>query len=112
MNNKIAVDLKYLRNVIEDDRELEKELFIMFVENGKKNIQKMEKSIIENNSNDWYMASHAFKGASSSIGAFDLSKVLEIAQHSYLEDQQRKNEILVIINKEFDHVISFISSEL
>jgi len=112
MNNKIAIDLKYLRNVIEDDRELEKELFIMFIENGKKNIQKMDKSISENNSNDWYMASHAFKGASSSIGAFDLSRALEIAQHSYLDDQQRKNEILATIKKEFDYVITFINLEL
>ena len=112
MNNKIAIDLKYLRNVIEDDRELEKELFIMFIENGKKNIQKMDKSISENNSNDWYMASHAFKGASSSIGAFDLSRALEIAQHSYLDDQQRKNEILTKIKKEFDYVITFINLEL
>jgi HPt (histidine-containing phosphotransfer) domain-containing protein len=74
---KPAIDMEFLNSVIDDDIDFKRELFSIFVENANRNIVKMEDAIKDNDTNSWYMASHAFKGASASIGAFDLSKVLE-----------------------------------
>ena len=46
----------------------------MFIDNGKLNIEKMEISIQENTDESWYACSHAFKGASAAVGAFQLAK--------------------------------------
>ena len=76
---KRAIDMEFLRSIIENDVEFEKELFAIFVENANRNFIKMEEAVGKDNQ-AWYMASHAFKGASASVGAFDLSKILEDAQ--------------------------------
>jgi HPt (histidine-containing phosphotransfer) domain-containing protein len=58
------------------------------------------------------MASHAFKGASASIGAFDLSKILEHAQKHPEDNVEQKTETLNKIRDEFRLVLDFINEEL
>lgn len=111
MENK-AIDLEFLKSVIGDDSEFEKELFAIFVENAHGNVAKMEEAIASDNGNSWYMASHAFKGASASIGAFDLSKILEYAQKHPEETADQKNELLKNVKNELQKVIEFINQEL
>lgn len=111
MTNK-AIDTDFLRSVIDNDVEFEKELFSIFIENANRNINKMEDSIKDGDNNSWYMASHAFKGSSASIGAFDLSKVLENAQRNPEGTNEEKTEILKQIREEFKNVSDFISQEL
>ena len=62
--------------------------------------------------NSWYMASHAFKGAAASIGAFDLSKILEYAQKHPEENYEQKTELLKKIKDELALVIKFINEEM
>ena len=114
MNEKTkkAIDIDFLRSVIEDDREFEKELFAIFTENAQRNIVKMEEAIKKVDNNAWYMASHAFKGAAASIGAFELSKSLEYAQRHPEDNMEEKNEILQKIRDEFKMVVDFINEEL
>lgn len=109
---KSAIDVNFLRSVIEDDREFERELFAIFTENAQRNLVKMDDAIKNSDSNAWYMASHAFKGAAASIGAFELSKALEYAQKHPEDNDDEKVEILDRIKKEFDRVLEFINSEL
>ena len=45
------------------------------------------------------MASHGFKGASSSIGAFELAKQLDFAQKNLEENPQRKKQMIEFINE-------------
>lgn len=110
--HKKAIDTEFLRSVIDNDVEFEKELFKIFVENAHRNMTKMEDAIKEADNNSWYMASHAFKGASASIGAFDLSKILETAQKSPEANPQQKTEILKKVREEFLLVLDFINEEL
>jgi len=111
-NRKKAIDTEFLRSIIENDIEFEKELFAIFSENAHRNITKMEDAIKSGDNNSWYMASHAFKGASASIGAFDLSKVLEHAQKNPEENAEDKNEVLKKVREEFALVLDFINEEL
>ena len=109
---KKAVDVEFLRSIIENDVEFEKELFAIFTDNAHRNIEKMEDAIKSSNDNSWYMASHAFKGAAASIGAFDLSKILEYAQKHPEENYEQKTELLRKIREELGAVIQFINQEM
>ncbi len=111
-DKKRAIDIEFLRSVIEDDREFEKELFAIFTENAQRNLVKMEEAIAKSDNNAWYMAAHAFKGASASIGAFDLSKSLEYAQRHPEDNMADKNNILQKIRDEFRLVVDFINEEM
>jgi HPt (histidine-containing phosphotransfer) domain-containing protein len=111
-NRKKAIDTEFLRSIIENDVEFEKELFAIFSENAHRNITKMEDAVKSGDNNSWYMASHAFKGASASIGAFDLSKVLEHAQKHPEGAVAEKSEVLKKVKEEFRLVLDFINEEL
>lgn len=111
-NHKKAIDVEFLRSIIDNDAEFERELFKIFSENAHRNIIKMEDAIKENDNNSWYMAAHAFKGASASIGAFDLSKVLEYAQKHPEDNSDQKGEIINKVKEEFRLVLDFINEEL
>lgn len=110
--NSTPIDVGFLKEVIGNDKEFELELFEIFIKNSGQNISNMHKAMDDNDSNAWYMASHAFKGASSSIGAFKLSKALEIAQKSADEGGDRKNEIIAEVEEEYAKVEAFIKSDL
>lgn len=107
-----AIDIDFLRSVIDNDREFEKELFAIFSENAKRNIVKMEEAINKTDNNAWYMASHAFKGAAASIGAFELSKTLEYAQKHPEDNAEEKNKTLQQVRDNFTLVLDFITEEL
>lgn len=109
---KRPIDVEFLRSIIEDDFEFEKELFAIFIENAHRNIEKMEDAIKSSNDNSWYMASHAFKGAAASIGAVNLSNILEYAQKYSEENPEQKNEVLKKVKDEFQLVAEFINEEL
>lgn len=110
-STKKAIDMEFLRSVTGEDVEFEKELFILFIDSAKNNISKMEKSLVDSNENAWYMASHAFKGASASIGAFELSKALEYAQNHPKDNYKDKTKILENVKDEFEKVADFINNE-
>lgn len=112
MEDNKAVDREFLRSIVENDIEFEKELFNIFSENAQRNMLKLEEAIKTSDNNSWYMAAHAFKGASASIGAFELSKILEYAQKNPEESPEEKTAILAKIREEFARVLDFINEEL
>jgi HPt (histidine-containing phosphotransfer) domain-containing protein len=109
---KRAIDIEFFRSVVEDDAEFKKELFAIFSENAHTNMLKMEEAIKDGDNNSWYMACHAFKGAASSIGAFDLSKILEYAQKHPEMNPEQKVKTLNEVREEFRLVLDFINEEL
>lgn len=113
-NNDIkpALDLEFFRGVVGDDKDFEKELFEIFLDNSKKNIALMEDAAKNGDDNGWYMSSHAFKGSCASIGAFDLSKVLQTAQNSNESDQETKMAILKQVKDGFKEVEKVIIAEI
>lgn len=111
-NFRNAVDNDFLRSIVENDREFEKELFVIFSENVHRNSAKMEEAIKNNDNNSWYMAAHAFKGAAASIGAFDLSEILEYAQKHPEENAEQKTELMKKVREELRLILEFINEEL
>lgn len=107
-----AIDLEFLKSVIGDDIEFEKELFAIFTENANSHVLKMEDAIKSSNGNSWYMASHAFKGASASIGAMGLANLLEYAQKHPEDAAEIKTELLNHIKEELRLVVEVINQEL
>lgn len=112
MSNNQPIDLDFLKDVIGDDKDFERELCEIFVGNAAEYIAKMEETAQNGDSNAWYMASHAFKGASASIGAFPLSKILEVAQKSSEESSEVKGKILSEAKEEYAKVESFIKKDI
>jgi HPt (histidine-containing phosphotransfer) domain-containing protein len=111
MSKNIHIDLKHLSNIVDGDIEFEKELFKVFIDNGKLNIEKMEISIQENSDESWYACSHAFKGASAAVGAFQLAKILEECQQLTISSKQDKITILKQAKIEFNHILNLLSSK-
>lgn len=111
-SSKKAIDMSFLRTVTGEDINFERELFMLFIDSAKTNIDKMDKSLVDSDSNAWYMASHALKGASASIGAFDLSRALEYAQTHPKDNYKDKTRVLDDIKVEFRKVAEFINEEL
>ena len=111
MSKNIHIDLKHLSNIVDGDIEFEKELFKVFIDNGKLNIEKMEISIQENSDESWYACSHAFKGASTAVGAFQLAKILEECQQLTISSKQDKITILKQAKVEFNHILNLLSSK-
>jgi len=107
-----ALDLDFLKKAIGEDRDFEKELFEIFLENSKYNISKLEDAISKDDNNAWYMASHALKGSSASIGAFNLSRILEVAQKNSDDEADAKIKMLEDIKLEFTNVEDAIKSRL
>ena len=111
-DNKNSIDIDFLRKIIGNDLVFEKELFEIFLDNSKYNISKLDSALKSDDNNAWYMASHALKGSSASIGAFPLSRILEISQKSSDEEIEKKVEIFHQIKAEFKKVEDYISQRL
>lgn len=110
-NLKDPVDLEFLRNITDHDEEFEKDLLKIFIESSKNDIKKMEESLGDPQSNDWYLSAHSFKGSAASIGAFPLAKVLEYAQfHKDVSDAE-KIETLKEIKEKLVVVTEFLTKE-
>ncbi len=106
------IDVGFLKSIVEDDIDFRKELFEIFTSSAKNHLEKMEIAIKTNDTNSWYMASHAFKGAAASIGAFELSKLLEYAQKHTEDNGSEKGNLLESVKKELEQVLAFIKSDL
>lgn len=109
---KIIIDVEFLSKIIGDDKEFERELFEIFLDNSKFNIAKLQKSVEENDNNSWFMAAHALKGSSASIGAFNFSKKLDLAQKNSSSDTNAKTKMLEEIKSGFAEVENFILSKI
>lgn len=105
------VDLEFLRNITDHDDEFEKDLLKIFIEGSKNDIKKMEESLGNPQSTDWYLSSHSFKGSAASIGAFSLAKTLEYAQFHKDANDEDKIKTLKEIKEKVSVVIEFLSHE-
>jgi len=107
-----ALDIEFLESVTDCNMEFEKDLLATFIESCKSNINKMAESIENKDDTTWRMASHSFKGASSSIGAFDLSSTLEIAQSHKEGSYKEKSKLLKEIEEKFQLVVKLLNERI
>lgn len=106
MSQELAtLDVEFFNSIIDNDTEFRNELFVIFKESSLSNLQKMVNSLENDDFSSWYAASHAFKGASSSIGAFSLAASLEKAQQAIDKSYQEKSLILAEIQQKYSILI-------
>lgn len=110
--NKKGIDTQFLRSIIDNDQDFQRELFNIFTENAHRNMIKMQESMGESDHNSWYMAAHAFKGAAASIGAFQLAQILEYAQKHPEENRGQKEALLSQVREEMNLVLEYINQQL
>lgn len=108
---KDPVDLAFLRSITDHDDEFEKDLLRIFIASSKNDIKKMEDSLEDPTSNDWYLSSHSFKGSAASIGAFSLAKTLEYAQFHKDDNKDDKFKTLKEIKEKLNIVVQFLTKE-
>lgn len=106
------IDIEFLMGIVENDAEFKRELLEIFIESAQLNLNKLKDAISTNDNNSWYMAAHAFKGAATSIGAFNLSQKLEHAQKHPEENTDHKKKTLDAIEKDFNLALDFINNTI
>lgn len=111
--NKVpTMDMDFLKEMTSGDEAFKKELCLLFFDSANGNIAKMEKSLADNDNDLWCKASHSLKGASSSIGAFQMSKILKYAQEHSKENLKNKTKIFDDLKVEFAKVVELINNEI
>ena len=76
-----ALNLEFLNSITIGDIAFQKELLEIFLDSSGENLGRMNRALDNLDNDGWHYGSHNLKGASSSIGAFDLSHFVEYAQH-------------------------------
>jgi HPt (histidine-containing phosphotransfer) domain-containing protein len=106
MSQELAtLDVEFFNSIIDNDTEFRNELFAIFKESSASSLEKMANSLEREEFSSWYAAAHAFKGASSSIGAFSLAASLEKAQQAIDKSYQEKSSILAEIKQKYSSLI-------
>lgn len=106
-----VVDQDFLSEMSGGDVAIEKDFFSTFAESCKENLAQMERAMKNSDENAWFIASHSLKGASASIGAFDLSKIFDYAQTHKEEGLIQKQEVLKKIRDELELVSEFFKQK-
>lgn len=101
---KTVIDYDFLESIVDGDGEFIRELYDIFIQSSNTNITKLDESYDSGDVNVWYSSSHAFKGAASSIGAFDFANILEESQKNPNYDKEQKKILLDKIKVQFSDV--------
>lgn len=97
------IDLSYLTELSQEDASFEQDLFSDFLGSCKNYLAQMEQAVKDSNNDLWYKSAHSLRGASASVGAFDLSKLFDYAQN-----HKQKLELMKKIEDELKLVSEFI----
>lgn len=109
----MVIDLSNLREAIDNDRELERELFVEFISSSALLIQDLEKHCAGGSDNDaWRSAAHALKGIAANLGASSLSEYAKNAQNSFEGSLDVKKEILASIIADHGEVVNFLNRNM
>ncbi len=102
-----AVDLTQFRLITDGNREEEKELVAIFIEQSNKNIAVLKQQLVHGANKAWADAAHMFKGAAAGLGATRLRHLCDEAQHH----KGTAGEKIVLLEKiiiEYEHVIEYL----
>ena len=110
--DKAPIDLTNFNMITNGDKEMEKELFIEFINSTQEHINSMDKAISSGDKDAWKSACHAVKGTSINMGAAPLSHAAKKGQESFEADSQVKSNIVSEIKAEFKLVKDFLEAKM
>lgn len=108
MNNQ-TVDLSNLREAIDGDKDLERELFNDFISSSQELLDTLRNA---DDDEEWRKSAHAFKGIAFNLGAQPLGELCMQAQENFEKDSASKQKILNEIEAEYAKVIDYLKSEV
>jgi HPt (histidine-containing phosphotransfer) domain-containing protein len=110
----IVVDLSNLREAIDNDKDLEKELFEEFISSSTALIAELKNYLAdtEDARENWRTTAHSIKGISLNLGAEQLGKLCADAQENAgTTTENEKDKIFHDIVAEHKRVISFLENQ-
>ena len=103
----VPVDLSRLDSFTDGDKETEKELVGLFVEQSDKTIKILEEQSKSEDKTAWAEAAHKIKGGAGSIGADTLHALCDRAEHSEGAASERY-ELFIKIKDEYTRVRTYL----
>ncbi len=101
------VDMEQLRLFTNGDKDEEKALSILFLDQAQEMIDIMMQCTSNDKKDEWKSAAHRFKGSSGNLGAMKLYNVCKQAEIHFEDTEAKKQEMLMIIKDETHMVRTF-----
>jgi len=105
-----AVNLENLHEMTGGDRDLEKELFDVYLTSSDKCLDALRANTGNGNEEAWRSQAHAWKGMSLNLGAEPLGKLCAEAQMNHMAAPEEKTKLLAQITEEYEKVKTFLKS--
>lgn len=103
----LVVDLEHLSKYTGGDRNLERELFQIYVPNGEEYLDAMQQAIGNGDDAIWRRSAHSLKGASRGIGAFPISNIAEEAEKLQDGDSEERERLVGELRVALEQVRAF-----
>jgi HPt (histidine-containing phosphotransfer) domain-containing protein len=106
------VDINHLETFTDGDKEVENQLFSLFLEQASISLIRLREAVVNNDNEEWRSASHKFKGASANLGAKRLSEICHSGEIAYLQNSDTKMGILNSIQSHYNEVEIYLEDRL
>lgn len=106
-----SVNLDNLREMTSNDKELEKELFAVYLDASEKCLQALRTNTGAGQEETWRTQAHAWKGMSLNLGAEPLGKLCAEAQMNHTVPEEQKKQMLAAIEAEYAKVKDFLAQQ-
>lgn len=104
------VNLDNLHEMTGGDKDLEQELFQVFISSSDKCLSELKTNTATGQEEEWRVQAHAWKGMSLNLGAEALGNLCATAQTEYLIAEDKKLQMLAQIEEEYTRVKEFLTS--
>lgn len=104
------VTLENLREMTGGDRDLEKELFDVYLTSSDECLKALEENQGAGQEDTWRTQAHAWKGMSLNLGAETLGKLCAEAQANPMATAEEKAKLLSAIKIAYDEVKAFLKT--
>jgi len=104
------VDLENLREMIGNDKAIEKELISVFLTSSDECLESLKENTSDENNETWKSQSHAWKGLALNLGANQLGELCSEAQNNKDLNEISKKELLTKIIDEYEKVKIFLKT--
>ncbi|MFA6280482.1 MAG: Hpt domain-containing protein [Bdellovibrionales bacterium] len=105
-----SVNLENLREMTGGDKDLEKELFDVFITSSDDCLNSLKANLDAGNEETWRTQAHAWKGMSLNLGAGTLGTLCAEAQMNHIAPQDEKEKLLAAIEAEYEKVKTYLKN--
>jgi HPt (histidine-containing phosphotransfer) domain-containing protein len=106
------VNLDNLREMTGGDKELEEELFRVFIESSAECLSALQSTCDVGQEADWRKQAHAWKGICYNLGAQSLGNLCKEAQDKNAAEKTEKLQLVGMLKKEYESVKKFLEENI